>query len=88
MKGKKILVVDDEQLIRKLVTDFLKKQGYSTIEAEDGRKAMDLFWDEEDIDLIILDVMLPEYDGFTVCREIRKKIQSSNYNANCKRRRI
>jgi len=73
MKGKKILVVDDEPLIRKLVTDFLKKQGYSTIEAEDGRKAMDLFCYEGDIDLIILDVMLPEYDGFTVCREIRKK---------------
>jgi two-component system response regulator ResD len=71
--GKKILVVDDEPLIRKLVTDFLKKEGYSTIEAEDGRKAMDLFSEEEDIDLIILDVMLPEYDGFTVCREIRKK---------------
>jgi len=73
MKGKKILVVDDEPLIRKLVTDFLKKEGYSTIEAEDGRKAMDLFFEEQDIDLIILDVMLPEYDGFTVCREIRKK---------------
>jgi DNA-binding response OmpR family regulator len=73
MKGKKILVVDDEPLIRKLVTDFLKKEGYSTVEAEDGRKAMDLFFEEEDIDLIILDVMLPEYDGFTVCREIRKK---------------
>lgn len=73
MYGKKILVVDDEPLIRKLVTDFLKKQGYSTIEAEDGKKAMDLFSSEESIDLIILDVMLPEYDGFTVCREIRKK---------------
>jgi two-component system response regulator ResD len=70
---KKILVVDDEPLIRKLVTDFLKKEGYITIEADDGRKAMDLFFEEEDIDLIILDVMLPEYDGFTVCREIRKK---------------
>ena len=73
MKEKKILVVDDEPLIRKLVTDFLKKEGYSTIEADDGRKAMDLFCEKEDIDLIILDVMLPEYDGFTVCREIRKK---------------
>ncbi|EKQ58253.1 MULTISPECIES: response regulator transcription factor [unclassified Clostridium] len=73
MKDKKILVVDDEPLIRKLVTDFLKKQGYITVEAEDGRKAMDLFQSEEGIDLIILDVMLPEYDGFTVCREIRKK---------------
>ena len=73
MKGKKVLVVDDEQLIRKLVTDFLKKEGYITIEAEDGRKAMEVFFAENDIDLIILDVMLPEYDGFTVCREIRKK---------------
>ncbi|MFW2487534.1 response regulator transcription factor [Clostridium chromiireducens] len=73
MKEKKILVVDDEQLIRKLVTDFLKRQGYRTIEAEDGRQALDIFSLEENIDLIILDVMLPEYDGFTVCREIRKK---------------
>jgi Response regulators consisting of a CheY-like receiver domain and a winged-helix DNA-binding domain len=73
MNGKKVLVVDDEPLIRKLVTDFLKKEGYVTIEAEDGRKALDLFYDEKDIDLIILDVMLPEYDGWTVCREIRKK---------------
>lgn len=75
MKEKKILVVDDEPLIRKLVTDFLKKQGYNTIEAEDGKKAMMIFAEEDDIDLIILDVMLPEYDGFTVCREIRKKSQ-------------
>jgi len=73
MNGKKILVVDDEPLIRKLVTDFLKREGCVTIEAEDGRKALDLFFDEKDIDLIILDVMLPEYDGWTVCREIRKK---------------
>jgi DNA-binding response OmpR family regulator len=73
MNGKKILVVDDELLIRKLVTDFLKKQGYSAIEADDGKKAMELFEREDNIDLIILDVMLPEYDGFTVCREIRKK---------------
>lgn len=73
MSSKKILVVDDEPLIRKLVTDFLKREGYITIEAEDGRKALDLFSTEKDIELIILDVMLPEYDGWTVCREIRKK---------------
>lgn len=73
MNGKKILVVDDEPLIRKLVTDFLKREGCVTIEAEDGRKALDLFSNEKNIDLIILDVMLPEYDGWTVCREIRKK---------------
>lgn len=71
--GKKILMVDDEPLIRKLVVDFLKRQGYDTIEAENGREAMELFSREEDINLIILDVMLPEFDGFTVCREIRKK---------------
>lgn len=75
MNGKKILMVDDEQLIRKLVVDFLKRQGYDTIEAENGREAMELFSREGDIDLIILDVMLPEFDGFTVCREIRKKSQ-------------
>ena len=73
MRDKKVLIVDDEQLIRKLVSDFLKKEGYLIKEAEDGRKALDIFNSEEDIDLIILDVMLPEYDGFTVCREIRKK---------------
>lgn len=73
MRDKKVLIVDDEQLIRKLVSDFLKKEGYIIKEAEDGRKALDIFNSEEDIDLIILDVMLPEYDGFTVCREIRKK---------------
>ncbi|AKN33564.1 PhoB family transcriptional regulator [Clostridium carboxidivorans P7] len=73
MSNKKILVVDDEPLIRKLVTDFLKREGYITLEAEDGRKALDVFSSEKDIDLVILDVMLPEYDGWTVCREIRKK---------------
>ncbi|NMM62919.1 response regulator transcription factor [Clostridium sp. P21] len=73
MSGKKILVVDDEPLIRKLVTDFLKREGYNTVEAEDGRKALEVFSSEKDIDLVVLDVMLPEYDGWTVCREIRKK---------------
>lgn len=73
MINKKILVVDDEPLIRKLVTDFLKREGYITLEAEDGRRALDIFSFEKDIDLVILDVMLPEYDGWTVCREIRKK---------------
>jgi two-component system, OmpR family, response regulator ResD len=69
---KKILVVDDELLIRKLVSDFLKKHGYLIIEADTGKKALDIFAEQKDIDLILLDVMLPEYDGWTVCREIRK----------------
>lgn len=73
MGGKKILVVDDEPLIRKLVSDFLKKEGYITLEAGDGKQALELFENGEDISLILLDVMLPEYDGWTVCREIRRK---------------
>lgn len=72
MSKKKILVVDDEQLIRKLVGDFLKKQGYLIIEADTGKKALDIFGQQKDIDLILLDIMLPEYDGWTVCKEIRK----------------
>lgn len=73
MGNKKILVVDDEPLIRKLVKDFLKKEGFTIIEAEDGKQALDKFEEEPDINLILLDVMLPIYDGWTVCREIRKK---------------
>lgn len=73
MVSKRILVVDDEALIRKLVADFLKKEGYITIEAKDGKEAIEKFNEQENIDLILLDVMMPEYDGWTVCREIRKK---------------
>jgi two-component system, OmpR family, response regulator ResD len=72
MSKKKILVVDDEQLIRKLVGDFLKKQGYLIIEADTGKKALDIFEEQKDIDLILLDIMLPECDGWTVCKGIRK----------------
>jgi two-component system response regulator ResD len=71
----KILIVDDEERMRRLVGDFLKKQGYAVIEAADGREALDLFVADRDIDLIILDVMMPEYDGWAVCREIRKSSQ-------------
>jgi two-component system, OmpR family, response regulator ResD len=73
MGSKKIMIVDDEPLIRKLVTDFLRKQGYTPVEAADGKQALDMFELEDDISLILLDVMLPVYDGWTVCREIRKK---------------
>ena len=72
MVGKRILIVDDEARIRKLVSDFLKKQGFIIVEAENGRKALDIFFDTGGIDLVILDVMMPEYDGWTVCKEIRK----------------
>lgn len=71
---KKILIADDEQRIRKLVCDFLKKEGFETVEAVDGREALELF-QEAAIDLVILDVMMPECDGWTVCRAIRRQSQ-------------
>ena len=60
----KILVVDDESRMRKLVKDFLVKKGYIVIEAEDGAKAVDLFFTNKDISLVILDVMMPNMDGW------------------------
>ncbi|MCR5342773.1 MULTISPECIES: response regulator transcription factor [unclassified Butyrivibrio] len=71
MEKLKILVVDDESRMRKLVRDFLVKSGFDVIEAEDGQKAVDIFFEEKDIALIILDVMMPKMDGWQVCREIR-----------------
>ncbi len=67
----KILVVDDESRIRKLVRDFLVKKGYEVVEAENGKDAVDLFFETNDYDLIILDIMMPVMDGWQVCREIR-----------------
>ena len=72
MEQLKILVVDDEARMRKLVRDFLVKGGYEVIEAEDGSQALDIFFEQKDIALIILDVMMPKIDGFSVCREIRE----------------
>ena len=68
----KILVVDDESRMRKLVKDFLTKKNFQVLEAGNGEEAMDIFYEEKDIALIILDVMMPEMDGWEVCREIRK----------------
>lgn len=67
----KILVVDDESRMRKLVKDFLVRQNYEVIEAADGEAALDVFYSEKDIALIILDVMMPKINGWEVCREIR-----------------
>ncbi|MDE6663370.1 MAG: response regulator transcription factor [Lachnospiraceae bacterium] len=67
----KILVVDDESRMRKLVKDFLLKSNYEVIEAQDGVQALDIFFENNDIALIILDVMMPNMDGWDVCREIR-----------------
>lgn len=72
MDNLKILVVDDESRMRKLIRDFLCKKGYEVIEAGDGEEAIDLFFNNKNIDLIILDVMMPKMDGWQVCREIRK----------------
>ena len=72
MEELKILVVDDESRMRKLVKDFLSKKGYQVIEAANGEEAVDIFYENKDIALIILDVMMPKMDGWEVCREIRK----------------
>lgn len=71
MERLKIMVVDDESRMRKLVRDFLVKKDFEVIEAEDGAQAVDLFFEKSDISLIILDVMMPKMDGWQVCREIR-----------------
>lgn len=72
MDNLKILVVDDESRMRKLVKDFLTRESYEVIEAENGEQAVDIFFAKKDIALIILDVMMPKMDGWEVCREIRK----------------
>jgi len=68
----KILVVDDESRMRKLVNDFLTRKNYEVIEAADGEEAIDIFYADKNISLIILDVMMPKMTGWEVCKEIRK----------------
>lgn len=75
MESVKILMVDDEARMRKLVKDFLSIKGYKVLEAEDGEAAVDIFFKEKDIDLIILDVMMPKMDGWEVCKTIRRYSQ-------------
>ena len=72
MAGNTILVVDDEQRMRKLVRDFLTKQNFRVLEAADGEEAVDVFMENKDIVLVILDVMMPKMDGWETCREIRQ----------------
>ena len=72
MQNKTVMIADDEQRIRKLISDFLQREGYTVVEADNGQSALALLAAEK-IDLVILDVMMPEPDGLTVCREIRKK---------------
>ena len=72
MNGIKILVVDDESRMRKLVKDFLVRENYEVLEAADGEAALDIFYREPDIAMLILDVMMPGRNGFEVCREVRE----------------
>ena len=71
----KVLVVDDESRMRKLVRDFLVRKDFDVFEAGDGSEALDIFYEEKNIALIILDVMMPKMDGWEVCREIRRQSQ-------------
>ena len=75
MAVQKILVVDDEARMRKLVSDFLVREGFEVLEAGDGEKAMDIFYSNKDIALVILDVMMPKMDGWQVLREMRESSQ-------------
>ncbi len=68
----KILVVDDESRMRKLIKDFLEREGYHILEASDGLEALDIFYEHKEISLVILDVMMPKLDGWGVCQEIRR----------------
>ncbi len=68
----KILVVDDESRMRKLVKDFLVRKNYEVMEAENGEQAVDMFFADKEIALIILDIMMPKMDGWQVCKEIRQ----------------
>lgn len=68
----KVLVVDDESRMRKLVKDFLSKKNFEVLEAENGEQAVDIFFNNKEIALLILDVMMPKMDGWQVCREIRQ----------------
>ena len=68
----KILVVDDEELIREVIVEYLKNEGYEYIEAKDGYDAIDMVKFHNDIDLIIMDIMMPNLDGFSACKEIKK----------------
>ena len=68
----KILIADDEQLIRRLIGDCLTKEGHTVLEAEDGEEALQLFKSNPDIALALLDIMMPEIDGWHVCKKIRE----------------
>ena len=78
MDKMKILVVDDESRMRKLVHDFLARNNYDVIEAANGEEALDIFYEDKDIALIILDVMMPDMDGFELCKLIKSTFETSH----------
>ena len=72
MSDLKVLVVDDEARMRKIVRDFLVAKDYMVVEASNGEEAIDIMYEDKNIDLVLLDVMMPKMDGWKACREIRK----------------
>ena len=72
MSDLKVLVVDDEARMRKIVRDFLVAKDYMVVEASNGEEAIDIMYEDKNIDLVLLDVMMPKMDGWEACREIRK----------------
>lgn len=86
MDALKILVVDDESRMRKLVSDFLTKKNFQVLEAGDGEEAIDIFYAEKDVALIILDVMMPKMDGVGSVPVRFVEFQGAHYYAYCKRR--
>ncbi len=72
---KKVLIADDEARMRKLVRDYLVSDGYTVLEAENGEQALEIFFNEKNVDLVILDVMMPKMDGYDVTKEIRRESQ-------------
>ena len=75
MEKRKILMVDDEERMRKLIKDFLTRHDFQVVEAGDGEAAIDIFFNDKNIDLVILDVMMPKMDGWEVLETIRKYSQ-------------
>ena len=84
MDAVKILMVDDEERMRKLVKDFLTIKGYRVLEAGDGEQAIDIFFKEKDISLVILDVMMPKMDGWETCTPDGGRYTETNeYQSSC-----
>ena len=82
MNKLKVLMVDDESRMRKLVNDFLSRKNYEVIEAGDGEEAIDKFYADKDIALVILDVMMPKMDGWEVCKQIPIRKWTDGKSAN------